>query len=177
MKKVLWMVLVTMFILTGCSGSGQASQEDIQQNPKAVTQTNGDVFYYGSTKETIEEIMGTDSEPAIRGMDNYLEYPDNTKILYREDQAVLLMFGYRQYTTYQGISVGDKWEEVKGKLGEIAEVENMALILFDGEEQIDPWIQGEDREDDWLSISYWMDEDGLIKMIAISDHLAGYAMK
>lgn len=108
---------------------------------KSNNSRNGDALYYGSTKDTVEKIMRADGEPIIISMDYYLRYPDDTRIIYRNQQAVLLAFEDKRYITYQKISVGDTWDEVK------------------------------DREDDWLSVSYRMSDDGLIESITISDHL------
>lgn len=178
-KRTMAILLVTTFILSGCAGS-QADLEEAAQDPLAVAAGNG-IFHYGDTREEIEKILGEESDTPMKSLDHYRKYPDGTQIIYRETDgeeiAVFILVKAKEYGTYQGIHVGDKWDTVKGSLGEIAEIKKSALILFQDSEQIDPRTPVEERKNDCISVSYILDAEGKIESITISDHMAATVLK
>lgn len=169
MKRILTVLLAAALLLTGCGR--QASQE-----PLAVT-AGGKVFYYGDTQERIEKIIDPEGSEANTRLKNQIHYKDGTQILYRESgdkkQAVLMLFKSPGYLTYQGIQVGDAWDDVKDRLDLVAENGKYKSILFDGTQQKDP-LETE-RENGWVMISYMVGDDGRIQYITIGDVLAGTA--
>lgn len=174
LKKFILLYLFLAFALTGCSQKADTAKE--LQNPRAVITEQG-VFHYGDTRETVEKILGKDSEAVVR-LEYYRKYADDTEVLYRkvdgEECAVLMMVNLPKFTTYQDVSVGDNWNDVKERLGNVAEQSWAAAVLFDGDEQVDPYTRVEDCGDDWLKILYKLSDDGTIERITIYDTMAGY---
>lgn len=177
MKKLFVTCILMLLLLCGCGH--KTMSKDVLLNPRAVTTTDDDVFYYGDTKETVEEIVGTNSKLVLTGMKNYLKYNDDINVLYREDggeeRAVLFIIDMQQYSTYQGIHVGDKWSDVEGKLKNVASKGNGRLIAFDGDISVDPLSV--EKADDWFMISYILEDDGTIENISLYDVQAGASCK
>lgn len=176
MKRMITVLITLVLVLTGCGATVQALPEGISKDPRAFTTTKGAVLHYGDSKETVEKVLGKKSKNNYEWLSkNYLKYPDNTYVLYRDQdnslQAVLYLLQSPKYITYQGIRVGDKWDDVSDRLVQSAGEKNVHVIAFNGDQPVDP--MSKDKADDWFMISYILDDNGSIESITLYDVMAG----
>ena len=110
-----------------------------------------------------------------RGNEHFPEYEDRTEAFYREKNGEYHMayihIRESSYTTYQGIRVGDNWEEVREKLNSdlTAETFSGARIVFDNGKQINANTDQDEWEEDWLVLGYVYNTEGDIISISVLD--------
>ncbi len=170
--KTGFMMIVMMMVCIGSGGCGSGSPKDPLQDPTAVTTPGGKVIRYGDTQESLEEILGME---VTGGKEHFPEYEDRTQAFYRETNGEYHMAYINikdsSYTTYQGIRVGDNWEEVREKLNPdlIEEGSISAHIIFDNGKQIDANIDMDEWEEGWIVLGYVYSKDGNIIAISVLD--------
>lgn len=176
MKRILTVLITLTFILTGCGTASQTLPADVSKDPRAFATTKGAVLHYGDSKEAVEQVLGKKSKNNYEWLSkNYLKYPGNTYVLYRNQddtlKAVLYLLQSSKYITYQGIRVGDKWDDVSDRLVQTAGEKNVRVIAFQGDKSVDP--MSKEKADDWFMISYILKDDGRIESITLYDVMAG----
>ena len=172
-----FMLIILTIMCIGSGGCGNSSPKDPLQDPTAITTSSGEVIHYGGTRESVEEILGM--EPTFWGYDeHYVQYTDETAAFYREtdgeDCLAYIQIADSSYITYQGVRVGDQWEEVREKLNlDLVREELYTVdILFDNGKQIDANIDRDKWEEDWLIIGYTYNIEGTITGIWVLDEKA-----
>ena len=174
--KAGFMLIVMVMLCIGSEGCGSGSPKDPLQDPTAVTTPGGKVIRYGDTQESVEEILGMETTSWSYD-EHHVQYTDETEAFYRETDGKYHMAYIHirdsSYTTYQGIRVGDNWEEVRERLNPelIRETRFGADLLFDDGKQIDANIDQDKWEEDWIRISYGC-YDGDINGIFVLDEKA-----
>lgn len=170
--KAGFMLIVLMMVCVGSGGCGNSSSKDPLQDPTAVTTPDGEVIHYGDTQESVEKILGME---ITGGNEHFPEYEDRTEAFYREKNGEYHMayihIRESSYTTYQGIRVGDNWEEVREKLNSdlTAETFSGARIVFDNGKQINANTDQDEWEEDWLVLGYVYNTEGDIISISVLD--------
>ena len=173
-RKAGFMLIVLMMVCVGSGGCGNSSSKDPMQDPKAVTTSSGEVIRYSDTQESVEEILGM--ETTLRYYkDHVVQGTNGTVTFFRETDGeyrmVYIQIMDPSYTAYQGIKVGDQWEDVRDRLTPdlIDESFIIANLLLDDGKQIDAKIDRDEWEEDWLVLSFVYDDEGIITTIYIQD--------
>ena len=172
--KAGFMLIVMVMLCIGSGGCGSGSPKDPLQDPMAVTTSGGEVIRYGDTQESVEEILGMEIE-LQHYEDHVIQGPNGTVAFFRETDGEYCMTYIQimdpSYIVYQGVRVGDRWEDVREKLNPelIDESSHMANLLFDDGEQMNANIDRDEREEDWLILSFIYNDEGVITTIYLLD--------
>ena len=182
-RKAGFLLIALTIMCIGSGGCGNSSPKDPLQDPGAITTADGGVIRYGDTQESVEEILGM--EPTFWSYDEHRpKYIDDTEAFYREtDGEYRLAYFFivdPSYTTYQGIRIGDKWEDVKEKLNPDLIFETYThgfysvYVVFDNGKQIDANIDMDEWEEDWLILRYAYDKDTISAMAVFDKKASTY---
>ena len=149
--KACFMLMLMVMVCIGSGGCGSGSLKDPRQDPTAVKTSGGEVIRYGDTQESVEKILGMEIE-LQHYEDHVIQGPNGTVAFFRETDGEYCMTYIQimdpSYTVYQGVRVGDRWEDVREKLNPelIRETKFGADLLFDDGKQTDANIDRDERD-------------------------------
>lgn len=159
MKKILLVFTMAALLLCACSKKGINDPSELSVKDK--------IIQYSDTKETVDDLLGDSDKSEILHYDSYI-YDDALEIIYDEkDNIRYIKITDKSVTTYKDISVGDSinkvaeefdYEQINGSRG---------YVLFNGNEEEDQTSR--DRKDDWIFITYNIDDFDEIEEIYICD--------
>ena len=147
MKKIVLMLIISLFLLSGCS---QGAQETHVDNPYEIAKGTQILSYYD--KEENIKISG------FQVLENTLQnFQDkNNNILVNDDGTIrCITITDETVKTYQSISVGDSVSKIEDAYEYEGKTNNLYSVLFHADIEENPANQN--REDDWLLIFYYTD--------------------
>ena len=154
MKQFLFALIIIVFILSGCS-----QQKEIEIESPAEIYTESGIISYNDTESAVEK--NSVFENII------FDENGNIRVINLTDS---------KYTTFHNISVGDSVSKVIDEFTyEYKATNNVYCVLFSEKEEIAP--TSEDKEDNYIWISYTFDNKNIITEISIYDVKYGREMK
>lgn len=164
-RKIMALSSIILILLSGCSSKNNIiGISSVKYNDKIIT------IY--EDKESIESILGESTE---EGIGSSLYY-DSTLILYgnnetRTDKAVCISVKSRDFTTYNGIKVGDSKSSVINIYDFELETSLDCIVCFDGDTEVNI-ADIDDTRNDYIMISYKFDDDDKVSQIMVGDREA-----
>ncbi|MCL2422263.1 MAG: hypothetical protein FWD03_10435 [Defluviitaleaceae bacterium] len=87
-KKILAILIATLFMLAGCTGHNSGETATPHLNPLSVQNEDGDIIYFGMSRTAAEEILG---EGELTAPNMYAYQEGSFLLLYRDDTVVLII--------------------------------------------------------------------------------------
>ena len=170
MKKRLFLLIASLFLLSGCSNS--KSNENNVNNPYEIAKGTYILSYY-DTEDSIdmEGFKILKNEPSnvigiLNQSDNRIIVNNGTiRCIYIVDENII---------TYKGISVGDSVDKIENTFEHEYKLNDYYSVLFNNDKEEDPANQN--QEDAWIWITYFTD-GSKITSIQIYDVLYGSELK
>lgn len=164
-RKIMALSSIILILLSGCSSKNNIiSTSSVKYDDKIIT------IY--EDKESVESILG---ESTKDGLGSSLYY-DSTLILYgnnetRTDKAVLISVQSSNFTTYNGVKVGDSKSSVIDIYDFEVETSLDYTVCFDGDTEINI-ADIDDTRNDYIMISYKFDDNDKVSQIMVGDREA-----
>ena len=168
MKKVLSVLILITFILSGCSNAKNSSTK--VENPYEIN-VKGEILSYYGDKTDFENI-------GFEVLNNSLKSSQSNKnniFVNNEDAIRNIVITDKNTSTYKDIVVGDSVDKIESSFINEVNLKTSYAVLFDGTNEIDP--KNDDiKKDNCIWINYTTNGK-TIEKIAIYDVLYGKEMR
>lgn len=168
MKKVLSVLILIAFILSGCSNAKNSSTK--VENPYEIN-VKGEILSYYGDKTDFENIgFEVLNSPLKSSQSN-----KNNIFANSEDMIRNIVIIDKNISTYKDITVGDSVDKIESSFINEINLKTSYAVLFDGTNEIDP--KNDDiKKDNCIWINYTTNGK-TIEKIAIYDVLYGKEMR
>lgn len=168
MKKVLSVLILITFILSGCSNAKNSSAK--VENPYEIN-VKGEILSYYGDKTDFENIGFEVLNSSLKSSQSN----KNNIFVNNEDAIRNIVITDKNTSTYKGIVVGDSIDKIESSFINEVNLKTSYAVLFDGTNEIDP--KNDDiKKDNCIWINYTTNGK-TIEKIAIYDVLYGKEMR
>lgn len=176
MKKIsyLFLIISTLLLLSSCE-----KKTVTVKGPDEIL-TEGKIIEYSYSLEQVEDKLGEgepDEDHTSDRFDSY-KFSDDLIILFnKEDKLRMIDIEDDDIKTYKNICVGDDIDKVVDNFKYEIDAKSCYSVYFDGDKEFDAMDKNKRLTSDWITITYYMDEDDEIERILIMDNDYALLMK
>ena len=168
MKKVLSVLILITFILSGCSNAKNSSTK--VENPYEIN-VKGEILSYYGDKTDFENIGFEVLNSSLKSSQSN----KNNIFVNNEDIIRNIVIADKNTSTYKDIAVGDNVDKIENTFVNEVNLKTSYAVLFDGKNEINP--KNDDiKKDNCIWINYTTNGK-TIEKIAIYDMLYGKEMR